>query len=515
MSAVLGSTPAVPASRWRLPLATLLGLWLLLGLLYRDTLVAMVTIWQRSDTFAHCFLVPPICLWLAWRQRARLQALTPSPQPWLLAGLALLAVFWLGADIAGVNAATQAALVAMIVLAVPALLGLRVARAFAFPLLFAFFMVPFGEFMTPQLMAWTADFTVAALRMSGIPVYREGMNFIIPSGSWSVVEACSGVRYMMASFMVGTLFAYLNYVSLKRRLLFCAVSLLVPLVANWLRAYMIVMLGHLSGNTIAVGVDHLVYGWLFFGVVIGAMFFIGARWAEHPADVSLPAGGAAGGGSLSSPRLLAVAAAAGLIAAAPHGVSAHFERQARDGGAVVLKLDAIALPEAAGPGFEPALHNPNASVLRSFGFDGGVVTVHVGYYRHQGYGHKLVSSQNQLVASDDKRWRRVSGGSAVHAGQGWRSAELGEGYVGAGGRAMQRLDVRQVYWADGQLTASDARAALRSLAGRLLGRGDDAALITVYTAGDNPAATGARLARFIEQQLPALQAQLQAARARR
>jgi exosortase/archaeosortase family protein len=124
------------------------------------------------------------------------------------------------------------------------------------------------------------DFTIAALQATGIPVYREGLNFVIPSGSWSVVEACSGVRYLIASFMVGTLFAYLNYNSWKRRAGFMLISIVVPIVANWLRAYMIVMIGHLSGNTLAVGVDHLIYGWVFFGVVIMIMFMIGARWSE-------------------------------------------------------------------------------------------------------------------------------------------------------------------------------------------------------------------------------------------
>ena len=95
-----------------------------------------------------------------------------------------------------------------------------------------------------------------------------------------MVEACSGVRYLIASVMVGTLFAYLTYQSLARRIAFVAVSFLVPVLANWLRAYMIVMLGHLSGNKLAVGVDHLIYGWVFFGVVMLLMFWIGARWRE-------------------------------------------------------------------------------------------------------------------------------------------------------------------------------------------------------------------------------------------
>jgi exosortase/archaeosortase family protein len=110
------------------------------------------------------------------------------------------------------------------------------------------------------------------LRASGIPVFREGNKIVIPSGAWLVVEACSGVRYLLASLMVGTLFAYLNYQSARRRWTFVALSILIPIVANWIRAYLIVMLGHLSGNKIAVGVDHLIYGWLFFGVIIASMY---------------------------------------------------------------------------------------------------------------------------------------------------------------------------------------------------------------------------------------------------
>ena len=40
-----------------------------------------------------------------------------------------------------------------------------------FPLGFLFFAVPFGDFLLPVLMQWTADFTVLALRATGIPVY--------------------------------------------------------------------------------------------------------------------------------------------------------------------------------------------------------------------------------------------------------------------------------------------------------------------------------------------------------
>ena len=91
--------------------------------------------------------------------------------------------------------------------------------------------------------SWTGRPISPCLRcaLTGIPVYREGLQFVIPSGTWSVVEACSGIRYLIASFTVGSLFAYLSYRSLHQAAASSsACPLLVPLVANWLRAYMIV-----------------------------------------------------------------------------------------------------------------------------------------------------------------------------------------------------------------------------------------------------------------------------------
>ena len=76
MSAVL--TPTVSTSPWRPALLALGAVLLVLGGLYADTVSSMVGIWYRSETFAHAFLVPPITLWLVWRQRDAL-VLAPAP----------------------------------------------------------------------------------------------------------------------------------------------------------------------------------------------------------------------------------------------------------------------------------------------------------------------------------------------------------------------------------------------------------------------------------------------------
>ncbi|MDO9165478.1 MAG: exosortase A [Rhodoferax sp.] len=498
---------------WRFVLPAFLALLAWVLFLYRDTGIAMVTIWARSETFTHGFLVPPIVLWLIWRQRQAIAAQQIRPALWLLLPVACMALVWLLGDLAAVNAVTQLALVALLISLVPAVLGMSVARQIMFPLGFLFFAVPIGEFVMPQLMAWTADFTVFALRLSGVPVYREGLQFVIPSGNWSVVEACSGVRYLIASITVGTLFAYLNYQSTKRRILFVIVSILVPVVANWLRAYMIVMLGHFSGNKLAVGVDHLVYGWVFFGVVIMLMFIIGARWSEPEKMTSVgPSGGSPLLGTIPGARVWAITAGFAAVLALPQ-VALWLMDQGESAKPVSVVAPAALTPEwqaVASPvagGFKPSFQNPSAEINRTYESDGRPVGLYLGYYRHQNYDRKLVSSNNSLVPSNDPQWAQVAVAGHELAIDGksvvLRSAEL-RGTALAAQAANTRLTVWQIYWINGTLTSSDYLAKAYSALYRLTGRGDDSAVIIVYTPKDAPGGADTVLESFLTANYPAI-----------
>lgn len=463
---------------WRNSLAALLLAFALIAACYWPTLAGMVEIWERSGTFTHAFLVPPISLWLIWRLRAPLAEFVPAPAPWIALPLFLVGVLWLFGELVAVNVVTQFALVCMVVLSVPLLLGLPLARAIAFPLLFLFFCVPFGEFIMPRLMQWTADITVLFVRLSGVPVYQEGLQFVIPSGHWSVVEACSGIRYLIASICVGVLFAYLNYTSWKRRILFVIAAALMPLLANWLRAYGIVMLGHLSGNKLATGVDHLVYGWVFFGIVMTLLFMVGMRWQEPerlpvftPPRVtkprSLPAAWLLLAVVLLLPRAGLWLVERGDAAAAPVLNTAG--------------LQDVGAWKGAPLGFsswQPAFTQPSATWKRSYENGDARAALYIAYYRDQDSQRKLVSSENMLVRSGDDFWAVVERGGREVEGMPVRTASLRGGNVASGG--VQRLRVWQWYWVDGTLTSSDIKAKLLTLKSRLSGRGDDGAILVLY-----------------------------------
>lgn len=509
-----GQTDTARRLAWRHGLGALALLVAAILLLYFGTFKAMVLIWDRSDTFAHCFLVPPISLWMIWRLRAELALLTPRPAPWLLLGMAASAGVWLVGELVAVNAATQWFATTLLILSVPAVLGWRVARRVTFPLLYLYFAVPVGEFLMPQLMQSTADFTVTALRLSGIPVYREGLQFVIPSGNWSVVEACSGVRYLMASFMVGTLFAYLNYSSTRRRVIFGIVSLAVPIVANWLRAYMIVMLGHLSGNTLAVGADHLVYGWVFFGVIITIVFMIGARWSEPPAaPASVPGPGSAGEARPPRPgSAWATAVAAVLVLVAPLLVLQQLGRS------VVAAEPRLALPAALGAwrkaeaqAWKPGFQNPSTEEVRIYQDEQGRrVGLYLGYYRAQHAGRKLISSENVIVTSQDPLWNAVeSAPLTLPVAPGVvRQTQLRP--APSSGVAQAGRLVWQVYWVDGRWLHRDSEAKLAGAWQRLRGHGDDSAVLVLHADGEAQAAS-AVLETFVRENLAMIEAGLKAA----
>jgi exosortase A len=293
----LPATPAPPLHAWKTSLPVLgAGLSLLL-LAFFPTWRAMAGVWLVSETFGHGILVAPVSAWLVWRQRAALARLEPAPS-WLgVACIALACAGWLVAELAGINVLAQFAVTAMLPSGVLALAGVRVVRAIAFPLAFLLFMVPAGEVLHEPLMHATADATIFALEASGVPVLREGLHFSLPSGRWSVVEACSGLRYVIAAAMLASVFAHLNFTVARKRVVFVAAALAVAMLANWARAYVVVMVGHLSDMRFGIGDDHVLYGWVFFGAVMFGVFRMGATWRDP-----VPASAVARPGAVSGDR---------------------------------------------------------------------------------------------------------------------------------------------------------------------------------------------------------------------
>ncbi|HJV74478.1 MAG TPA: exosortase A [Noviherbaspirillum sp.] len=478
--------------------------------LYIGTLHSIVAIWNRSQTYVHGYIILPVSLWLIWRRRGELAKLQAQPYWPALLPLAACGTAWLLADLSGVQVVRQYAFVAMLPLVVLVILGVQMTRAMAFPLCFLMLAVPFGEVFIEPLVKFTADFTVAALQATGIPVLRNGNSFEIPSGSWSVVEACSGVRYLISSFTLGCLFAYLTYRTLLRRLAFIALSIIVPIIANGIRAYLIVLLGHFSGNKLAAGVDHLIYGWVFFGLVMLAMFWIGGMWREEEIRAEAPARPQHRVEVNVEPRATGRTAAAALAAVACMAIwplyatlaERHVEREQ---GTAINRFDPRWQRAAPFTGWKPAFFTPASEIYRFYEKGAKPVGVAILLYRDGGSGMQLISSDNHMFPEGERSWRQVA--SSVRSEfAGGRDIPVRETVIQTGG---EKLLVWHGYWIDGRFTASDYTGKLLQARQKLLMRGNEGVAIFLFSPyGENAEDSRAVLRRFLDDNRGLLEAAL-------
>ena len=472
-------------------------------IIFFNTAQSIVHIWNTSETFAHGYIIIPISLWLIWRRKELLQKMNPQPfWPGLFA-LAACGFGWLLAELADVQVVRQYMLVLMILLSVITVLGWRLAWAMAFPLFFLILTVPFGEVFLAPLIDFTANFTVAALQATGIPVLREGNSFSIPSGSWSVVEACSGLRYLISSFTLGCLYAYLTYRSAARRVLFILFSIVVPIIANGLRAYMIVMIGHLSGMTLAVGFDHLIYGWLFFGLVMFFMFWIGNFWREPGEDVSSSIPGPAQAAPAPVSRImlasLSVIASIGLW---PAFVIYLDHRDIKTSPVEITQFQSNWQTVPAFASWQPDFSPAYEEFDRTYQKNTDQVGLHLSYYHKQNRAAGQISSTNQLVAHSDKNWNAIST-SIRDERLGAYQLKVAESKLKGSPRSLL---VWQLYWIDGTFLVSSYEGKLRRAKEKLLMRGDDGVTLFVYSPyEDNPEEARAALRDFMSQNLSGLE----------
>lgn len=318
MSTALRAGPALAlGGAWALPLMGL-GLGLVgLGLLFQAEVTAAVATWDRSAAYTHCWLVLPIALWLAWARRGRLAVLRPEPS--LLLALPALggALAWLVAERLGIMEGRQFVLVGLAWVLVLATMGWRITLAMAAPLLYLLFLVPFGEFATPFLQDITLRMILAGLRFLEIPHYADGLVIEIPAGTFLVAEACAGLRFLIAAMAFGALYALVMFRSPGRRLLVMLLAVLVPILANGIRALGIVLLGHHLGSAEAAAADHLIYGWVFFSVVLLLLVLAGLPFRQDASVSDHPLSGPGRAEAAPARGLAAVALAVGLAAAGP------------------------------------------------------------------------------------------------------------------------------------------------------------------------------------------------------
>jgi EpsI family protein len=307
------------------------------------------------------------------------------------------------------------------------------------------------------------------------------LSFSTPTAHWSVVEECSGINYLIASVVIGVLYTYLTYRSTLRRVVFVGLFVLIPLLANGIRAYLIVLLAYLTNNRLATGVDHIWLGWVLFGVVMLLMFWAASFWREDELATTSPQSPSPPPAASTTDSRVFIAVAATILVVSVWRPAAAWVDNAVPRQPVQLS----AIADASGwsttgaqlVNWEPDYVNFSSRRFQVFTKGGEDVGVSIMFYRNQGEHRKLITSTNQLVKSGSPRWRvATSGRTETAVGKERLRVKTTEFTDGS-----DRIVAWHWYRVGGRLTASDILAKVYIALSKLSGQGDDSALVVIYT----------------------------------
>lgn len=265
-------------------------LWGAIGLagiltLHSDTALRAIDLWSSSSAYNYAFLIIPISAYLVWEERSRLAALTPQASPLGLVVVFLFSISWLVADAVGVNEGRQLSLVGMIQGALLTVLGVRVFRLLLFPITYLWLLVPTGEFLVPTLQKVATVGTIWLLDLSGIPNFVEGFLIQVPTGNFLVEPGCAGLNFILSSLALSLLYGKLTYRKWRTRLICIFSALVIAVLANIVRIYLIIALTQVSDRKLNIADDHILYGWGFFAVIMLVTMWFGLKFEDKDSQV--------------------------------------------------------------------------------------------------------------------------------------------------------------------------------------------------------------------------------------
>lgn len=250
---------------------------LMIGLVYFSALSVLVRQWNNDD-FSYCYLVPFFVLFLVWEKRKRL-AVIPSSPSWK--GIIFFTVgiflYWLG-ELGAEYFTLYMSFWCVIVGIVWLHLGWRKVRTIWFALVMILAMFPPPNIVCVQLSLGlrliSSQLGVWMLHLWGVSAFREGNIIDLGFTQLQVVDACSGLRYLVPLMVLSLLFAHWFMGHFWKRVVLFASSVPLAVFINSFRIAMTGILYRVAGAEVAEGFFHGFAGGLIFVVALPVLSVI-------------------------------------------------------------------------------------------------------------------------------------------------------------------------------------------------------------------------------------------------
>lgn len=263
-------------------LSPLIGLAFIFVFFSLLNMPVLATIWENSfddGTYSHAYLIPFITLFLYYKLAltGRLlyrKKLTIGP----IALLCLSAVFFFIMATAQISLGYWAGMMAVILASI--LLTYRANWSIIFPALFLIFLIPGWGLLTPLLQKLSVSSVTLLMSFSGIPTFVDGNFVTIPAGVFEIADGCSGLRYLIVSLSISSLFVFLYIKNTKKAVMFFSMAILGALLTNWIRITALILIGEYTNMQSDLMTDHNTFGWYLYVPFLVLLFMWGNKLAD-------------------------------------------------------------------------------------------------------------------------------------------------------------------------------------------------------------------------------------------
>lgn len=244
---------------------------------YWPVLVGLIEHLLDNDDYSYGLLIPFVSGYIVFKKWPQISQTPWSPSWWglliLMGGLVLNIIGELAADLYVPRLGFITTVGGLVIL----LGGWRIFRVLSFPLLLLLMMIPLPQLITHRLtlplQLISSQLATGFLQLFGIPVFRQGNIIDLGVRQMQIIDACSGLRYILALLALGVIFCYFY-----QRQPWKIAILLIVLIPATIFANAVRVAGMGLYPALLEGFWHGFSGWLIFvfcfGILAATNYFL-------------------------------------------------------------------------------------------------------------------------------------------------------------------------------------------------------------------------------------------------
>jgi len=218
--------------------------------------------WANSEEYSHAFLILPIILYMVWQKQEILQEIQKQcTYIGLILVVFSMAVYFFSL-LTQVHTIISLAMFLTVLGALVYLFGTKSVPILFTPLLLLLLLIPVPDplyiKLTFPLQLKVSQMSEFIVWMFGVPIFRQGNVMNIPTKSFEVVEACSGLRSMITLINLSIVMGYFMLERKTSKCILLFASIPIAVFVNVIRVSLMILLYYFFRLDLSEGILHTI-----------------------------------------------------------------------------------------------------------------------------------------------------------------------------------------------------------------------------------------------------------------